>query len=536
MKIQSKALLVLLALFTTTISYAQIDSLIPPSHNNLGAKVLFTNYGIPNGVDSLRITNGLEVLYIRNVTPYINFALPIRAGVAHLPERVNNENYLGADGLLQVNFVPNDRKVVPYIFAGGGVMLENMDTTNFQLPAGLGFNFKVGDNSFLNLQGEYRYSLSEQRSNIQAGIGYIYRFGKSKVDTDNDGVPDEEDQCPDAIGSVELAGCPDGDGDGIADDVDVCPTEAGLEALGGCPDTDGDGLADRVDECPNEVGSKTANGCPDADGDGIADSEDQCPDAVGNLRGCPDRDKDGIADKDDDCPDDAGELETNGCPNADTDGDGVNDLDDKCPTQAGTVAAMGCPDIDGDGFGDDDDKCPDLAGPFDGCPDSDGDGIDDSSDRCPRQAGSSSNGGCPETRVQTGTVTGTVTKVETDIASSDLDVLRYVMQNIQFESGGARVRTHLKPLLADVAEIMRRYPDYNLRISGHTDNVGNPDSNLELSRKRAASCFKHVVRNGISPSRITYEGYGDTRPVADNSSSSGRKQNRRVEFELYRRY
>ncbi|MEM9991812.1 MAG: OmpA family protein, partial [Bacteroidota bacterium] len=126
------------------------------------------------------------------------------------------------------------------------------------------------------------------------------------------------------------------------------------------------------------------------------------------------------------------------------------------------------------------------------------------------------------------------TRVASDVAASDLDVLEQVMRDIKFESGGARVRTYLKPLLADVAEVMRDYPDHHLRISGHTDNEGDSAENLELSQKRAASCFKHVVRNGISPSRIDYQGYGDTRPVASNDTEEGRRKNRRVEFELFR--
>lgn len=162
-------------------------------------------------------------------------------------------------------------------------------------------------------------------------------------DTDNDGVADKDDQCPEVAGT--LRGCPDTDGDGIADKDDQCPTEKGIADLNGCPDKDGDGIADRFDECPDEAGSPANKGCPikDRDGDGIADEMDACPDAAGPAAtmGCPDRDGDGIADKDDRCPDLAGQYV--GCP--DTDSDGLVDPDDSCPTVAGPIKNKGCPEV-----------------------------------------------------------------------------------------------------------------------------------------------------------------------------------------------
>ena len=99
-------------------------------------------------------------------------------------------------------------------------------------------------------------------------------------DTDGDGLPDAEDDCPDEPGSFALNGCPDRDGDSVADDEDRCPDTPGPAGLQGCPDTDGDGVIDREDACPAVAGLARFDGCPDADADGIADLEE---DIDGNL-------------------------------------------------------------------------------------------------------------------------------------------------------------------------------------------------------------------------------------------------------------
>jgi len=115
------------------------------------------------------------------------------------------------------------------------------------------------------------------------------------VDTDGDGINDEEDKCPTVAGLAKYNGCPipDTDGDGINDEEDKCPTVAGLAKYNGCPipDTDGDGINDEEDKCPTVAGLAKYNGCPipDTDGDGINDEEDKCPDRAGTKenQGCP---------------------------------------------------------------------------------------------------------------------------------------------------------------------------------------------------------------------------------------------------------
>src|SRR5262249_23231691 len=81
-------------------------------------------------------------------------------------------------------------------------------------------------------------------------------------DRDNDGVPDDQDQCPDEPGPATTQGCPDADNDGVPDKDDKCPKLAGPKEHQGCPGSDGDGIYDDVDKCPNEPGPPPNQGCP----------------------------------------------------------------------------------------------------------------------------------------------------------------------------------------------------------------------------------------------------------------------------------
>ena len=72
-----------------------------------------------------------------------------------------------------------------------------------------------------------------------------------------------------------------------------------------------------------------------------------------------------------------------------------------------------------------------------------------------------------------------------------------------------------------------------MRISGYTDSSGDDQKNLELSQRRARSCKNYLIGKEVAASRMVSDGFGEVNPVASNSTSAGRAQNRRVEFELY---
>jgi OOP family OmpA-OmpF porin len=84
--------------------------------------------------------------------------------------------------------------------------------------------------------------------------------------------------------------------------------------------------------------------------------------------------------------------------------------------------------------------------------------------------------------------------------------------------------------VAKVGDFLKKYPDTTAVIEGHTDNVGTPEHNLDLSQRRAESVVNYLVEKfGIERSRLTAKGYGEARPVADNSTNEGKQKNRRIE-------
>ena len=339
---------------------------------------------------------------------------------------------------------------------------------------------------------------------------------KGCPDIDFDGITDLEDDCPEVAGVPSANGCPDFDRDGVQDSLDICPGVPGSIKAFGCPDTDGDGFRNSVDLCPDIPGLASQGGCPDRDGDGIRDQIDQCPDQGGVVtpEGCPDLDGDGIVDSLDTCPELAGIEKFGGCP--DTDEDGIEDREDECPEKMGTAYFCGCPDTDKDGIEDKEDECPTEPGLFRfyGCPDSDGDGIEDRKDMCPELAGTSKGSGCPV------------------ISVKDKKELKLTVKQVQFETGSDQLTEKSLVVLEKAVEILNKYPNYHIRIHGHTDSVGKASSNKKLSERRAASCMNYLIDKGVDKTRLQSKGFGESKPIASNRSRSGRAKNRRVEFVL----
>jgi OmpA-OmpF porin, OOP family len=286
-------------------------------------------------------------------------------------------------------------------------------------------------------------------------------------------------------------------------------TSAGISvSFGGPRDQDKDGIIDKKDLCPTIPGKIELSGCPDKDGDGIYDYEDDCPDVKGSVdfKGCPDTDLDGIPDKDDKCPAIAGKKEFVGCP--DKDNDGVIDQLDNCPTIPGKKDLAGCPDKDGDGVIDKEDACPELPGQAKllGCPDKDNDGVPDNKDKCPEVSGPSDNSGCP---VQTSAL---------------------VDEKVYFDTDKDIVIASYNQLLNKVAETLKDNPGIRLAIDGHTDSREGENYNLRLSEHRADYVIRFLTERGIDANRLVKSFYGETRPVADNSTEEGMRLNRRVEI------
>jgi OOP family OmpA-OmpF porin len=227
----------------------------------------------------------------------------------------------------------------------------------------------------------------------------------------------------------------------------------------------------------------------DSDGDGVADGMDRCPNTPAGAT-----------------------VDSYGC-EVDSDGDGVVDSLDQCPgTPAGVkVDAKGCPlDSDGDGVTDDKDKCPGTpagaAVDETGCElDSDGDGVVDRLDECP----------------------GTPKGVQVGIRGCPIaDVV--TLKGVNFESNSDVLRPGAASVLDQVVGALEKNPTIKIEVGGHTDSVGAADYNQGLSERRANTIRDYLINAGISGDRMTVRGYGESAPIADNSTAEGKAQNRRV--------
>ena len=86
------------------------------------------------------------------------------------------------------------------------------------------------------------------------------------------------------------------------------------------------------------------------------------------------------------------------------------------------------------------------------------------------------------------------------------------------------------PYLDKLVELLVKKPIYKLNVFGHTDNKGGDALNLALSKNRALAVKTYLVGKTIAGDRVTTDGYGSTKPIADNNTPEGREKNRRVEF------
>jgi outer membrane protein OmpA-like peptidoglycan-associated protein len=276
-------------------------------------------------------------------------------------------------------------------------------------------------------------------------------------------------------------------------------------------DRDGDGLLDDRDDCPDEPedkdGFEDEDGCPDLDNDkdGIPDTGDRCPNDP--------EDKDGFEDDD-------------GCAEPDNDHDGVLDGDDGCINVPGPKENRGCPvtekDRDHDTILDPDDACPDVPGvrAFKGCADTDKDGIPDPQDKCPKEPetinGIDDEDGCPD-------------KGETSVQVTGERIA--ILEKVYFDVNKATIQARSYKLLDQVASVLKAHQELlKIRIEGHTDSDGADEMNLALSERRCEAVLQYLVDKGVEAERLAPKGYGETKPIAPNTTKANKEKNRRVEF------
>lgn len=364
---------------------------------------------------------------------------------------------------------------------------KDFDNADGGITGLAGFKVGLGEHLALRFEGtlDYHFSSLNNDPTVEHNINYNLRAGVSVLlggygpaDKDKDGVLDEADLCPatPAGEAVDSRGCPDTDKDGVRDNVDRCPATPGDQRVDptGCPikDSDNDGVLDDADRCPNSPAGQQvdARGCPqvvDTDKDGVNDDADRCADTPSGTR-----------------------VDASGCP-IDSDGDGVTDASDRCPAtpQGEKVDGTGCP-----------------------ARDSDGDGVMDTADRCPDT---------PE-----GMLVGKNGCLILFVEGKR----NVVLEGVTFVVNKSELTIDARKVLDFVAQSLNANPQVTVEVQGHASSDGADAYNMRLSEARAQAVRQYLISKGVDASRMTARGYGETKPIADNSTEEGRKMNRRVEL------
>lgn len=137
--------------------------------------------------------------------------------------------------------------------------------------------------------------------------------------------------------------------------------------------------------------------------------------------------------------------------------------------------------------------------------DSDGDGVPDDKDKCPN------------------TPKGATVDERGCWTFEAVVLFDFDSTNIKFEA---------HPMLDEASNILKKYPDIDVEVDGHTDNIGTAEYNMNLSERRANAVMEYFVNKGVDGRRLTKNGYGFTKPVASNATKEGRAKNRRVELTI----
>jgi outer membrane protein OmpA-like peptidoglycan-associated protein len=391
----------------------------------------------------------------------------------------------------------------PYFWAGGGAikyvvkekpLSQNLypvkeNGWNGLLSAGAGAQFSLSDNILFELNLGAGYAQTEnlnyyvKRASaydayINLGLGLTFG-GEPDDDKDGDGLLRSQEQM---LGTDPLN--PDTDGDGLNDgeEVNVYRTDP-LN-----PDTDGDGLKDG-----DEVHKyKTDPLNTDTDGDGLSDGDEVMKHKTNPLKA--DTDGDGLSDY--------AEIMTHKTDplKADTDGDGLNDGAEVNVYKTDPLN----PDTDGDGLKDGEEVNTFKTDPLK--LDTDGGSVDD----------------------------GTEVRRGTDPLDPEDDVIKIgvpiILEGITFATGKADITPESEATLQKALKTLTTYPEIEVEISGHTDDVGSATSNQKLSERRAQAVKDWLVGKGVNAGRITAVGYGEEKPTVPNDSPDNRQKNRRIEF------
>jgi outer membrane protein OmpA-like peptidoglycan-associated protein len=359
-------------------------------------------------------------------------------------------------------------------------------------------------------------------TNFGLNLGLSVMLGSKPIpDSDNDGILDNKDRCPDtpAGAQVDGQGCSgDSDTDGVPDGVDRCagtPLGATVDAKGCTRDSDGDNIPDGIDRCPDTPAGVLVdpNGCAkDSDGDSIPDGLDRCSETP---RGAT--------------------VDALGCP-GDEDGDGVLDGLDRCPrtTPGATVNPSGC------AAG----QAPARNAPT-GQPAPTGQANPPAQATpsgapvapVPPQGGIRSPQPVPKPAVKdsvnlkpgaaAAAVPGAAAAAGKPRASM---IVAGVIPGVVFDEGSARLRPESYVPLDSIADILQADTTIRVEIGAYTDTSTPTADAQRLTSLQADAVRTYLVTKGVKFQQVVPQGYGSTVPITPDTSPRGRAANRRVEI------
>jgi len=312
-----KVIGVTIILFASLFTNAQDQKVNKNKPASIALKASILNFKKTPQTEGLTVsTPAVGLQFFKGITPRLDAVVnldlsslkyPYYAS-SKQPKATSNALYAAVDTRVHLKLGEDDKSMLPYAILGIGLA---KDATNFTAyaPMGLGIQFKAKQGSFLNVFGTYNAEATKlTKMHMNYGVSYSFPLklkekkaialptAPIQVDQDDDGVSNENDDCPERSGLLKYKGCPvpDEDGDGINDENDKCPNAEGTVQYRGCPvpDTDKDGIPDDKDPCPTVAGLPAYKGCaiPDTDKDGVNDELDQCPTIAGiaGNNGCED--------------------------------------------------------------------------------------------------------------------------------------------------------------------------------------------------------------------------------------------------------
>ncbi len=390
-----------------------------------------------------------------------------------------------------------------------------------------GVGFRAGLTSTLLARGEgvlsgYKSKNSSSLTNFGLNVGLSLMLGSKPIpDSDNDGILDNKDRCPDtpAGAQVDGQGCSgDSDTDGVPDGVDRCagtPLGATVDAKGCTRDSDGDNIPDGIDRCPDTPAGVLVdpNGCAkDSDGDAIPDGLDRCSEtprgATVDALGCPgDEDGDGVLDGLDRCPRTtpgaavnssgcaAGQVPTRNAPTG-----------QPAPTGQANPPAQANPS-----------GAPVVPVPPPG-------GIR-SPQPVPKPAAKDS------VSLKPGAAAAAAPAAAAAAAKpSATRIVPGVIAGVVFDEGSARLRPESYVPLDSIADILQADTTIRVEIGAFTDNSTPAAAAQHLTSLQADAVRTYLVTKGVKFQQVVSQGYGSTVPLTPDTSPRGRAANRRIEI------